>query len=99
MAQLDDEIRQLTKEIAEAEAMDLEATKVRQAENAQVRSRWVLRSDRGVRECVWRLGVRNTTTPTPNFDGPFRVLPLRSRAPVAHGCLQRRVAIATVIIP
>jgi len=35
VAQLDDEIRQLTKNIAEAEAMDLEATKVRQAENAQ----------------------------------------------------------------
>jgi hypothetical protein len=32
VAQLDDEIRQLIKELADAEAMDLEATKVRQAE-------------------------------------------------------------------
>jgi hypothetical protein len=35
VAQLDDEIRQLTKNIAEAEAMDLQATKVRQSENTQ----------------------------------------------------------------
>merc|ERR1719331_2451910 len=35
IAQLDDEIRQLIKEIADAEAMDLEATKVRAAEKKQ----------------------------------------------------------------
>merc|ERR1719440_2778708 len=35
VAQLDDEIRQLTKELADAEAMDLEATKVRSAEKKQ----------------------------------------------------------------
>merc|ERR1719420_2277121 len=35
VAQLDDEIRQLIKEIADAEAMDLEATKVRAAEKKQ----------------------------------------------------------------